>query len=346
MKKKLMFFGMALIALLLTSGTFAYTYTNSNIALVPTLANGDFATYQVSSSQPNWNSILPGTSSEILVPNGCGDEAQLPAQYPTSGSHWDKVDEQPNPDEGSTYVSTQGSNNWKRDLYALSNYAIANGDETITSVTVYYRFASGGSYTVSALPSIKTDCEVFDGSTTTTSSTSYTTVSWDLPLNPSTGDPWTWEEINDLQAGIEMKGSSTSKPAICTQVYVKVNYEYCYIGGELPSGDLFEVNPAADFTGDLLIKMYITNTADLLKAYQYLNMKLYVAHSVEAGKSPNYQVLSTENGVVTFSIIGGSASSYIVKLIGGSYGLVSDDPDDWGAGWTITPEFYCEVSQR
>ena len=116
--------------------------------------------------------------------------------------------------------------------------------------------------------------------------------------------------------------------------------------GEVPQGDLFIVTPDPNITGDLLVKIYITNTADLLKAYQYLNMKVYVANSIEAGKTPNYQVLSIENGVVMFNIIGGSATSYKVQLIGGSYRLISDNPDEWGAGWTVTPEFYCEVSQR
>jgi len=41
-----------------------------------------------------------------------------------------------------------------------------------------------------------------------------------------------------------------------------------------------------------------------------------------------------------------SVTVYFRYAAGGSYSLVSDDPDEWGAGWSITPEFYCEVSQR
>jgi hypothetical protein len=345
MKKKLIFFGAVIIVLLLTSGTFAYTYTNSNTTL-PVLANGNYATYEVSPNQPDWNSILPGNASEILVPIGCGDETQLPMQYPSSGSHWDKVDDQPNPDEANTYVSTAGSNSWKRDFYELSDSTIASGGEVINSITVYYRFASSSTSTVSAKPLVKTEGTVFNGMTTTSSSTSFTTVSWDLANNPATSEPWTWDEINNLQAGVEMKGSSSTKAAICTQVYVKVNYKYCAIEGEVPTGDLYIITPDVHYTGDLLVKIYITNVADLSKAYQYLNMKIYIANSLEAGKSPQYQVLSLENGVVVYNIIGGSSSSYLVQLIGGSYNLVSSNPDDWGAGATVVPEFYCEVSQR
>jgi hypothetical protein len=345
MKKKLIFFGTVLIALLLTSGTFAYTYTNSNTTLA-VLANGNFASYEVAPNQPNWNSILPGNTSEVLVPVGCGDETQLSTQYPSSGSHWDKVDEQPNPDEANTYVSTAGSSSTKRDLYELNDYAKAYGNEEIESITVYYRFAASNTYNVTARPVIKTECDVYNGPTTSTSSTSFNTVSWVVATNPATSNPWTWDEINDLQVGIEMRGYSSTKAAVCTQVYVEVNYRYCAIAGEVPTGDLYIVTPENDYTGDLLVKVYITNVAELSKAYQYLNMKIYTASSLEAGKEPAYQVLSLENGVVTFNIIGGTSVSYLVQLIGGSYSFVSSNPDDWSQGATVVPEFYCEVSQR
>lgn len=346
MKKKVVFFGAVLLALLLTSGTFAFTYTNSNTTMIPTLANGDYATYEIATGQPDWYSILPGDCSEILIPNNCGDETSLPTQYPNCGSHWEKVDEQPTDDDGSTYVSTSGSSNWKRDLYQLSDYSKASGDETISSVTVYARIAAGGSYTVSAKAAVKTEGGVFESSITTISSTSYTTLSWDMTTNPSTNKAWTWDEVNSLQAGIDMKGYASNKPALCTQVYVQVTYKGCIVQGVVPSGNLYIVTPDTQYTGDLLVKVYITNVADLLKAYQYLNMKVYVANSIEAGKTPNYQVLSLENGVVIFNLIGGSATDYIVQLIGGSYNLVSNNPDNWSQGWSIIPELYCEVSQR
>lgn len=346
MKKKLLFFGMVLLVLLLTTGTFAYTYTNSNTVL-PMLASGEFATYQVSPNQPDWNIVMPQAMSEILVPNGDGCITQLPSQYPCCGPHWEKVDEQPYPDDLETYVSTEGSSYWKKDLYELSNYTIADGDETITSIVIYYRFASERSgYTAYAQPIIYTNGEIFDGTITTTDDSNFITVSWELTENPVTEETWTWNDISDLQAGIKMKGYSSYKAAICTQVYVVVYFEGSISAGELPQGDLFIVTPDPDYTGDILVKVYITNTANLQKAYKYLNIKVYVANSIEAGESPSYQILSMENGVVMFNIIGGSASNYIVKMVGGSFSLVSDNPDEWGVGWTIVPEFYCEVTQR
>lgn len=338
---------MIILALVLTTGTFAYTYTFNSATLGSYMAEGSYATYQVSDQQPNWNSILPEGEygSETLLPVAAGDDTEIPIQFPDEGEHWDKVDEQPADDLG-TYVSTQGENTWLRDLYALSNYSGASGMEVITNVTVCFRFASGDSYNVKAMAAINTNGQVFEGPTITYNSPDFVDESWECPVNPSTNEAWTWEEINDLQAGVTAKGNSKTKPAIITQVYVQVSYEFSNIQGEVPVGQLFKINPATDYTGDLLIKLYLTNTNDILKAYKYINMKVYVANSLEAENTPDYQILSIETGVLTFNIEGGSAENYVVEIIGGSYRLMSDKPDEWGMGWTITPEFYCEISQR
>jgi hypothetical protein len=349
MKKKLIFSGMVLLALVLTTGTFAYTYTNfSTSTLDATIVDAVMTTCEPSAHQPNWNSILPEGeyNSEILLPVAPGDDTELPTQYPASGEHWDKVYEYPTPDDTTTYVSTESSKNWERDLYNLSDYTGAGGEETITGITVYLRYAAGGSYTVRAMAALKTNGEVYEGPTLTHSGADFVTESWQCPTNPATDEPWTWEEINELQAGVTMRGNSKTKPAICTQVYVTVNYEYATIQGEVPHGNLYDITPHEDYTGDLLVKLYLTNTAELLKAYKYLNMKVYMANTLEAEKTPDYQILSIETGVVQFNIEGGSAASYSVEITGGSYRLISDNPDEWGAGWNITPEFYCEVGQR
>ena len=63
------------------------------------------------------------------------------------------------------------------------------------------------------------------------------------------------------------------------------------------------------------------------------------------GKPDVYQVLSLDNGVVTFNLIGGFPS-YTVSLTGGSYTVVSGETSQWFSGWSITPELYCEVGPR
>lgn len=348
MRKKTVFIGMVLLALVLTSGTFAYTYTSTATTLDVPIADAVMTTCEPSVDQPDWESILPEGEygSEILVPEAAGDDTELPTQYPDSGEHWDKVDDQPAPDDDDTYVSTLTSKNWERDLYQLSSYTGAGGEETINSVTVYFRYAAGGGYNVQAMAALKTNGQVYEGPTLNYSGNDFVTESWECTTNPATDEPWTWEEINELQAGVTIRGNSKTKPALCTQVYVVVNYEFSTTQGEVPHGDLYDITPHEDYTGDLLVKLYLTNTAELLKAYQYLNIKVYTADSLEADKTPDYQVLSIENGVVQFNIVGGSAVDYTVEVTGGSYRLLSDDPDEWGFGWNIIPEFYCEVGQR
>jgi len=72
--------------------------------------------------------------------------------------------------------------------------------------------------------------------------------------------------------------------------------------GEVPTGDLFDITPSAEYSGDLAIKVYLTNTGNLVKAYDYLNMKLYLEGSVEAGDTPNYQLLTLQNGEANFTM--------------------------------------------
>lgn len=349
MRKKTVFIGMVLLALVLTSGTFAYTYTNTAVTLDVTIADAVMTACEPSAEQPDWESILPEGeyASERLAPEAAGDDTELPTQFPDSGEHWDKVDDHWNhPDDDATYVSTESSRYWERDLYQLSGYTGIGGEETISNVTVYFRYAAGGNYDVRAMAALKTNGQVYEGPTLTHTGTSWVTESWSSSLNPATDNPWTWEEINNLQAGITIRGNGRTQPALCTQVYVLVNYEYVITQGEVPHGDLFDITPHEDYTGDMLVKLYVTNTAELIKAYKYLNMKIYTADTLEAGETPDYQILSIENGVVQFNIIGGSAEDYTVEVAGGSYRVLSDDPDEWGAGWNIIPEFYCEVGQR
>ncbi len=79
--------------------------------------------------------------------------------------------------------------------------------------------------------------------------------------------------------------------------------------GEIPTGDLFDITPNAGYTGDVQVGIYRTNAANLIKAYKYLNMKLYLDGSEEAGQTPSYQVLSLQNGRANFSLAGITSSS-------------------------------------
>ncbi len=353
MKKRLvLLIGSLLLTLLITTGTYAYTFGTSSTTLEVTASVGEMFTSEPAPAldQPDWESVLPITEydTEFLLPNAPGDQTNIPYQYPLDGEHWDKVDDLPS-DEWETYLSTLDVSQAKRDLYHLTNHV--EGEGIIHSVVVYFRFAGhsadGVDYEGIANAAIKTNGTVYEGSDETTVGQTFVTRSYQWENNPKTHSAWTWEEIDGLQAGVKLKGDHKTRPAYCTQVYVVVNYEIPpIIEGDVPAGDLFEITPHPDYTGDFLVNVYLTNTGFLKKAFQHLNIKVYLAGSLEAGKTPDYQVLSLENGVASFNIEGGTLPSYTVQVTGGGYWLVSGDPYEWGEGWTVTPDFYCEVSQR
>jgi hypothetical protein len=322
-RKKLAFAVVLCLALVLTGGTFVYTYSGyANTRLDSAAAAESITACVPSAIQPPWFYILPESeyNSEILLPGAAGDDT-------------------------GTYVATALFGQWKQDLYNLTKHAKAEGYETVSSVKVYFRFAAAGYYTARARAAIKTHGNIYRGPVEAQYGTDFVTSSCEWTSNPVTNEAWTWEEIDALQAGISIMGRHND-PAICTQVYVKVNYEFVETQGAVPRGNLFDITPHPDYTGDLLVKVYLTNTSDLLKAYQYINMKLYVEGSLEAEKTPGYQILSMENGVALFNLENGSAESYTIEIVGGSYRLISGEIEEWGEGWSIVPELYCEISQR
>jgi hypothetical protein len=160
-------------------------------------------------------------ATETLRPNGAGDETNIGDQYPTSGAHWDKVDEV-TPDEGSTYVGTYNSA-YQRDLYNLADHI--EGAGTINFVKVYARGKVTASPTQASLKiAVKSGATVAESSekTITTSWANYS-QQWDT--NPNTGAAWTWDEIDSLQAGITVRRCNASgEYTVCTQLYVEVDY--------------------------------------------------------------------------------------------------------------------------
>ncbi len=162
-------------------------------------------------------------ATEILRPNAAGDSTQL-TKYPDSGANWDKVDEAV-ADDDTTYVKAV-STSYLRDLYNLPAHSVGSG--TINSITIYFCIATAlSNKTAYAKPSQKSGTTVTDGTEVSkTGVTTYETFSQTYTTNPATGAAYTWDEIDALQIGLQLKISSTagSSAAKCTQVYVEVDY--------------------------------------------------------------------------------------------------------------------------
>jgi len=335
--------GLAL-ALVVTSGLYAFTYLTATATTDVTVAGEEIATAAVAASQPDWNSVLGYSGIETLRPSAAGDEtgAEI-VQYPVAGEHWDKVCEATS-DGDSTYIETEDFA-WQEDLYNIPDHSLGSG--TINYVKVY---AVAKAEIVNKLVTnlylhIKTN-GVEDNGPVVQITTSYDTYSNQWNNNPQTGNPWTWDEIDALQIGVGIRRPKPGNYTRVTQVYAEVNYSTIKLSGDVPTDGLFDITPDANFTGDLAVKVYLTNTGDLVKAYQYLNMKLYLEGSVEAGETPNYQLLTLDNGEATFNLKDYAPGTYTLSVTGGSYGLVSTDSSVWEVGWTVTPEFYCLIMQR
>jgi hypothetical protein len=156
-----------------------------------------------------------------LYPNGAGDYTNIDSQSPSSGAHWDKVDEA-SADDATTYVYTS-SDSQQEDAYALQDTSQTG---TINSVTVYFRFRSSAStiYNAFCQPFLRLGASETAGTEQSTQSTTWTTYSETL-ARPG-GGSWSWTDINDLQVCIGLRHTSivSSYYAQCTQVYVVVDY--------------------------------------------------------------------------------------------------------------------------
>ena len=352
MKRKWQLIIGLVLAMVVTSGLYAFTYLTATATMDVAVAGDEIATAAAAASPPDWNSVLGYSGIETLRPSAAGDETGTEiVQYPVAGEHWDKVYEE-TPDGDSTYIETEWFE-WQEDLYNIPDHSL--GSDTINYVKVY---AVAKVETVFKLVThlyihIKTN-GVEDNGPEAQITTSYATYSNQWNNNPQTGNPWTWDEIDALQIGVGIQRPKSGNYTRVTQVYAEVNYSTIKLSGEVPTGDLFDITPDDDYTGDLAVKVYLTNTGDLVKAYQYLNMKLYLEGSVEAGETPDYQLLTLDNGEATFNLKDYAPGTYTLSvghgaspaIPGGSYGLVSTDTSRWEAGWAVEPEFYCLIMQR
>ena len=343
-KKSYLFAALALV-LALSGGVYAYTYSTGTETIGITDPTGDIATVNATATQPDWDSVVtPVTDTLNFGPNATGDENGIDEQFPVSGEHWDKVDEE-TADDDSTYVASNNSS-WKEDLYHIPDHSTQTAGGDINYVEGYLVCRGTANATQpSAYFHIRTNGTEHNGSSENMT-TSYATYSHQWTNNPSTNTTWTWGEIDALQIGDGLRQPTGGQYTRCTQVYAEVSFDAPSLSGNMPTGDLFEVTEDADYSGDLTVRVYLTNTADLQKAYEELNIELYLEDSEEAGETPNYQLLTLENGVATFTLKDPIGDSHTLSVTGGNYTLNSRETSEWEAGWTVTPELFCEATQR
>ena len=158
-------------------------------------------------------------NSSAYRPNAAGTYTELsplggtPANYVQAGDNND-----------ATYVYTT-TNVYTKDTYNTANHTTESGH--INSVTIYFRIQNS-SDTTYAKPLLLTHSILYEGTEQTT--TAITTKNQVYAANPNTSTFWTWDEIDALQFGAEVKTSTpTTTSARLVDVWIIINYSpYVY----------------------------------------------------------------------------------------------------------------------
>jgi hypothetical protein len=158
------------------------------------------------------------TEDEVLYPNAVGSETNIDYQWPAEDEHFDKVnDPGAGVDDSLVYNMSQA---FQRDLYGIDSYA---SDDDIDGVVVTIRCNEGafGTYATIGKPAIRIGGQVFEGEEKIFPS-GWTNYSWGWPVNPATGNPWTEDDINNLEIGVSIKGADPDKNGSCSLVFATV----------------------------------------------------------------------------------------------------------------------------
>jgi len=169
----------------------------------------------------NYSSYLQSYLTLVLRPSANG----IINDWTVDGAaaNWQAVDETDPHDGDFTYVWMSTVRFLKDDLYTVPDHTTETG--TIQQVTVYAvgrktNGADDAELLVSIGPSANT-CWWFEDMTT-----SYVTYSHTFKTNPSTGDTWTWDDIDSMQPGVGgyLNTGATGQIRV-TQLYAVVFYE-------------------------------------------------------------------------------------------------------------------------
>jgi general secretion pathway protein G len=172
--------------------------------------------YRFAANHWTWGGAAACDSAYTLRPDGVGSITSLG----TSGCSLNhQCVQESSPDEDATRVMRAASS-YATDVYAIADPPGASGD--IAGVTVFCRARKDKSQGTVSL-TVYVNSTEYNGSEQDLSA-SYSNYSYEWATNPNTGSAWTWDEINDFQAGVSLKGQNANFPAYCTQVWVEVAY--------------------------------------------------------------------------------------------------------------------------
>lgn len=153
------------------------------------------------------------TIALYLLPDSDGYYTQLTPEG--AANNWDCVNDPVLTPDGDTSRVGSSDNTDKKDAYNLTAPDFMGNNQTITSVTVFFRCTGDGQQ---AQPFIG-----FSSTNETTGTLVNLTTTWvtyNESLTRPGGGTWATADFTNLQVGIRLKGTSQ----FCTQVYVRVLY--------------------------------------------------------------------------------------------------------------------------
>lgn len=178
----------------------------------------------------------------ILRPNGEG-AANEHKQLPDSGEHWEKVDEEV-ADDSTSYVyglDITGS----VDLYTIEAHGLPPGT-IINKITIHGRFYRGHN-------PVGFSSKVFWRMTwpggAMSEATDYIWSEWytdsfELLVNPISGEHWTLTELAAMQIGSSLSyafSPNVEREGRCSQLYIVVDYEAAVVAPTVTTDPATEI---------------------------------------------------------------------------------------------------------
>jgi hypothetical protein len=117
--------------------------------------------------------------------------------------------------------------------------------------------------------------------------------------------------------------------------------------GRIPQGNLFNISPSANYSGDLQVNVYLDNLDQLSHKYGLLLMRVRIVNGANATVDVENiaKPLTLHNGVVSFTCDGLTPlTTYYIQMTGGVYRTYP-----WayltGSGGSYAPSITAEVLQ-
>jgi len=115
--------------------------------------------------------------------------------------------------------------------------------------------------------------------------------------------------------------------------------------GKVTAGDLFEITPETNYTGDMVALLTLTNAYDLVEAYRVLVFEIEIWDSAGTpAQVGTTEYLTMDKGVIEIEIDQtGFTAPYDVRLVNGFY---ITHRGGWSPGTLADPSILCDVIQK